>query len=308
VNVGEILAALDEDAAITAVETGFKRYSAGQTQVSAVLHLGFGDPSPGDCHVKAAAVTGDTVFVVKLATSFYRNPELNLPSSNGFMAVMSARTGEILALLHDEGHLTDQRTAMAGAIAARAIFRAGSRTLGIVGAGTQARLQAKLLKRRLGLSSVLVWARNSKRAAALATELRGESVGLEELCARADVIVTTTPSTEPLLSVDIVRPGTRIVAVGADSPGKRELDPRILARGRTVVDSIVQCVDHGEAGWAVRAGLIDPASLLELGTLLESPIAFEPQEIVVADLTGVAIQDFEIAKSVWHRLQSAAHG
>jgi ornithine cyclodeaminase len=308
VNVAEILAALDEDAAITAVETGFKRYSAGQTQVSAVLHLGFGDPSPGDCHVKAAAVTGDTVFVVKLATSFYRNPELNLPSSNGFMAVMSARTGEVLALLHDQGHLTDQRTAMAGAIAARAILRAGSRTLGIVGAGTQARLQAKLLKRRLGLSCVLVWARNSKRAAALATELRGESVGLDELCARADVIVTTTPSTEPLLSVDMVRPGTRIVAVGADSPGKRELDPRILARGRTVVDSIAQCVDHGEAGWAVRAGLIDPASLLELGTLLESPIAFQPEEIVVADLTGVAIQDFEIAKSVWQRLQSAAHG
>jgi ornithine cyclodeaminase len=308
VNVAEILAALDEDAAITAVETGFKRYSAGQAQVSAVLHLGFGDPSPGDCHVKAAAMSGDTVFVVKLATSFYRNPELNLPSSNGFMAVMSARTGEILALLHDEGHLTDQRTAMAGAIAARAIFRAGSRTLGIVGAGTQARLQAKLLKRRLGLSSVLVWARNRNRAAALATELRGESVGLEELCARADVIVTTTPSTEPLLNVDMVRPGTRIVAVGADSPGKRELDPRILARGRTVVDSIAQCVDHGEAGWAVRAGLIDTASLLELGKLLESPIAFEPEEIVVADLTGVAIQDFEIAKCVWQRLQSAAHG
>jgi ornithine cyclodeaminase len=106
----------------------------------------------------------------------------------------------------------------------------------------------------------------------------------------------------------MVRSGTRIVAVGADSPGKRELDPRILARGRTVVDSIAQCVDHGEAGWAVRDGLIDPASLLELGTLLESPIAFEPEEIVVADLTGVAIQDFEIAKSVWHRLQSAAHG
>ncbi len=307
VNVAEILAALDEDAAITAVETGFKRYSAGRTQVSAVLHLGFGDP-PGDCHVKAAAVTGDSVFVVKLATSFYRNPELNLPSSNGFMAVMSARTGELLALLHDEGHLTDQRTAMAGAIAARAIVRAGSRTLGIVGAGTQARLQAKLIKRVLGLSSVLVWARNRNRATALVAEVRGESVGLEELCARADVIVTTTPSTEPLLSVDMVRPGTRIVAVGADSPGKRELDPRILARGRTVVDSIAQCVDHGEAGWAVRDGLIDPASLLELGTLLESPVVFAPEEIVVADLTGVAIQDFEIAKSVWNRLQSGQHG
>jgi ornithine cyclodeaminase len=303
VEAAEILAALDEETALAAVATGFKRYSAGQVQVSTVLHLGFPD-APGDCHVKAAAVAGDDVFVVKLATGFYRNPELNLPSSNGFMAVLSARTGELLALLHDQGHLTDQRTAMAGAIAARAILREGSRTLGIIGAGTQARLQAKLLKRRLGLESVLIWARNGKRASALASEIRGESVALEDLCARADVIVTTTPSTEPLLTSVMIRPGTRIVAVGADSPGKQELDPRILARGRVVVDSIAQCVDHGETGWAVRAGLIDPTSLLELGTLLETPVAFAPEAIVVADLTGVAIQDFEIAKSVWARVQS----
>jgi ornithine cyclodeaminase len=301
VDAGEILAALDEDAAIAAVETGFRRYSAGQVQVSTVLHLAFAEP-PGDCHVKAAAVAGDDVFVVKLATGFYRNPELNLPSSNGFMAVLSARTGEMLALLHDQGHLTDQRTAMAGAIAARAILREGSRTLGIVGAGTQALLQAKLLKRRLGLDSVLIWARNGKRASALASEIRGEAVSLEDLCARADLIVTTTPSTEPLLASVMIRPGTRIVAVGADSPGKQELDPRILARGRVVVDSIAQCVDHGEAGWAVRGGLIDPTALIELGALLETPVAFAPEEIVVADLTGVAIQDFEIAKSVWRRL------
>jgi ornithine cyclodeaminase len=301
VEVGEILAALDEDAAIAAVEAGFKRYSAGQAQVSTVLHLAFAEP-PGDCHVKAAALAGDEVFVVKLATSFYRNPELNLPSSNGFMAVLSARTGEVLALLHDQGHLTDQRTAMAGAIAARAILREGSRTLGIVGGGTQARLQAKLLKRRLGLDSVLIWARNGKRASAVASEVRGEAVSLDDLCARADLIVTTTPSTEPLLASAMIRPGTRIVAVGADSPGKQELDPRILARGRVVVDSIAQCVDHGEAGWAVRGGLIDPTGLIELGALLETPVAFAPEEIVVADLTGVAIQDFEIAKSVWRRL------
>jgi len=305
VEAAEILAALDEEAALAAVEMGFKRYSAGQVQVSTVLHLEFAEP-PGDCHVKAAAVAGDDVFVVKLATGFYRNPELNLPSSNGFMAVLSARTGELLALLHDQGHLTDQRTAMAGAIAARAILREGSRTLGIIGAGTQARLQAKLIKRRLGLETVLIWARNGRRASALASEIRAEAVTLEELCARADVIVTTTPSTEPLLTPVMIRPGTRIVAVGADSPGKRELDPRILARGPVVVDSIAQCVDHGEAGWAVRAGLIDPSTLIELGTLLETPIAFPPEAIVVADLTGVAIQDFEIAKSVWARVQSGA--
>jgi ornithine cyclodeaminase len=301
VQLPQILTALDQEAALAAVESGFRRYSAGEAQVTEVGHLAFTAP-PGDCHVKSAHLAGDCVFVVKVATSFYRNTTMGLPSSNGFMTVISAKTGEVLGLLHDQGYLTDQRTAMAGAIAARAIARAGSKTLGIVGAGTQARLQARLIARRLGLSSVLVWARNERAAAALAAEVHGKSVSLPELCERADVIVTTTPSTKPVLTNDMIRPGARIVAVGADSPGKQELDPAILARGRVIVDSVAQCVGHGEAGWAVRAGLIEASSLIELGTLLASPVDFGHDEVVVADLTGVAVQDVEIAKSVWFRL------
>ena len=303
VELPEILAALDENAALAAVERGFRRFSAGEAQVTAVGHLAFNDP-PGDCHVKSAHLAGDDIYVVKVASSFYRNAALGLPSSNGFMTVISAKTGEVLGLLHDRGHLTDQRTAMAGVIAARAILRPGSKTLGIVGSGTQARLQATLIARRLGLSKVLIWARNERSAVALAAELGGEAVSLPTLCERADLIVTTTPSTVPLITNDMIGPGKRIVAVGADSPEKRELDPKILARGRVVVDSHGQCVDHGEAGWAVRAGLIEATSLIELGTLLASPIEFRDDEIVVADLTGVAVQDVEITKSVWSRLAS----
>jgi ornithine cyclodeaminase len=301
IELPEILTALDENAALAAVHAGFRRYSAGQGQITAVGHLSFTD-SPGDCHVKGAHFAGDDVFVVKLATSFYRNPERGLESSNGFMAVISAQTGDVLALLHDRGHLTDRRTAMAGAIAAKAIARPGSTTLGVVGAGIQAKMQAELIARHLGLDNVLVWARNGQRAAKLATELGGCAVSLDELCARADLIVTTTPSTEPIITIHHLRPGMRIVAVGADSPGKRELEPEILARARVVVDARAQCVDHGETGWAVRAGLLDPATPIELGALLAQPIVFSDDDIVVADLTGVAIQDLEIAKSVWQRL------
>jgi ornithine cyclodeaminase len=302
VGLEQIKAVLDEDAALAAVERAFRRFAAGEAQVTSVGHLHFTSP-PGDCHVKSGAFNGDPVFVIKIATSFYLNPQAGLPVGNGLMAVMSARTGEVLALLHDEGYLTDQRTAMAGAIAARAIARSGSKTLGIVGAGVQAHLQGKMLSRLLGIGNVLVWARNAERAAALARKLGGEATGLEDLCARSDVIVTTTPSTEPLLRPEMIRAGTRIVAVGADAPGKRELDARILAGARVVVDSKAQCVDHGEAGWAVRAGLIDEASLIELGALLAAPVAFRDTEVVIADLTGVAIQDVAIAESVWTRLQ-----
>lgn len=301
VGLAEIRAALDEAAALAAVEEAFRRYSAGGAQVTPVGHLGFSDP-PGDCHVKSAAVQGDDVFVIKVATGFYKNPERGLPASNGFMAVMSTRTGEVLALLHDEGYLTDQRTAMAGAIAARAIARAGSRTLGVVGTGVQARLQGKLIARHLRLDRVLVWGRHGGRAGTLAGELGGQATTLQDLCARSDVIVTTTPATEPLLTTDMIQAGARIVAIGADSPGKQELDARILERAFVVVDSRSQCIDHGEAGWAVRAGLVDEADLVELGALLVSPMSFRDDEIVVADLTGVAVQDVAIARSVWSRL------
>ena len=301
IELPEILAALDEAAALAAVEDGFRRLSAGEAQVMAVGHLAFPDP-PGDCHVKGAHLAGDPVFVVKLATSFYRNPDAGLESSNGFMAVVSARTGEVLAILHDQGRLTDLRTAMAGAIAARAILRKGSSVLGVVGAGVQGRMQADMVARTLGLETTLIWARNPDRAAETAAAVGAEAVSLDELCARADIIVTTTPSTTPILTTDMVRPGTRIVAVGADAPGKRELDVALTAKARLVVDSKAQCVEHGETGWAVRAGLIDESGLIELGSLLTTPTAFADDEIVVADLTGVGVQDVQIAKSIWSRI------
>jgi ornithine cyclodeaminase len=299
----QIVAALDEAAALAAVEDGFRRMHAGQAQLTAVGHLGFTEP-PGDAHVKGAYLAGDPVFVIKVANSFYRNPARGLPSSHGFMAVMDATTGQLLGLLNDEGWLTDQRTAMAGAIAARAIARPRSRVLGIVGSGIQARLQARLIARLLGFETLLVWARDDGKAEALATELGGEAVSLPQLCARADLIVTTTPSTTPLLSLDMVRPGTRIVAVGADAPGKQELAVDLLAKARLVVDSRDQCVDHGDSGWAIRAGLVQAASLIELGDLLTTPRTFGDDEIVIADLTGVAVQDAQIAKTAWLALNA----
>jgi len=301
VELPEILDALDEAAALAAVEDGFRRLYRGGVQLAEVAHLNFENP-PGDCHVKGGYITGDDVFVFKFATSFYRNPELGLSSSNGCMIVVSAKTGEQLAMLKDQGLLTDTRTAMAGAIAARAIVRPGSKVLGIVGTGIQAKMQGEMIARLLGLSEILVHGRSADKAVALADELDGTAVELAELCARADLIVTTTPSTAPVLTADLVRPGTRIVAVGADTPGKQELETTLTAKARLIVDSAVQCAHHGEAGWPIRAGLIALDALVELGALLENPVDFADEEIVVADLTGVAVQDIAIAKTVWERL------
>jgi ornithine cyclodeaminase len=217
---------------------------------------------------------------------------------------MSATTGEALALFADGGWLTDVRTAMAGAIAARAIGYTGG-TLGIVGAGIQARMQAEMIRRHVGAERVRIWGRDPGKARALATELGGEAcTDLADLVRASDLVVTTTPSTEWLIDDDWVRPGARIVAVGSDGGGKRELDPRILGRATVVADSAEKCLENGEAGWAVRAGLLAAEAIIPLGELLAEPRSFDADAIVVADLTGLPVQDAAIAGAVWRVLAS----
>jgi ornithine cyclodeaminase len=296
-----IMVAYDEEAALAAVERAIVAYSAGQAQTGASAHLMF-DAPPGDCHVRSGNLRGEDVFVVKVASSFYDNPKQGLSSSQGFVAVLSAKTGEPLAILQDRGHLTNLRTAMAGALAARAIGYDGKGVVGIVGTGIQARMQAGMIGRHVGAERLLVWGRDADKAEALANELGGVASGLEPLVRQADLIVTTTPSTVPLIDDAWVRPGTRIVAVGSDGGGKRELDPAILHRATVVVDSVEQCLASGETGWAVNAGFLSPAALIELGALLAVPRRFEAEEIVVADLTGLGVQDAAIAGAVWTAL------
>lgn len=296
----EIVAALDETAALAAVERAIIAFAAGQAQSGDAGHFSF--PAPGDAHVKVAHLAGEEVFALKVSASFYGNPAKGLSSSQGFSAVMSATTGEALALFADGGWLTDVRTAMAGAIAARAIgYRGG--TLGIVGAGIQARMQAEMIRRHLGADRVLIWGRDPAKARALAVEIGGEPCGdLADLVGASDLLVTTTPSTEWLIDDAWVRPGTRIVAVGSDGGGKRELDPRILGRATVIADLLDKCLENGEAGWAVRAGLLAADAIIPLGELLANAHVFAADEIVVADLTGLPVQDAAIAGAVWRVL------
>ncbi len=128
---------------------------------------------------------------------------------------------------------------------------------------------------------------------------------VRELCERCDLVVTATASTRPLISAEWIGPGTHITAVGADVKGKQELDPQILGRADIrAVDSVAQCVDHGELGHAVAAKLVMPEDLVELGSILAGAQRgrSSPEQITVADLTGLAVQDLQIAKAVWHQV------
>ena len=160
----EIRSSLSRPALRAALMQAFVDFSEGRARSGGVGHLAFQDP-PGDFHIKSSATVGQPFFVVKAAGSFYRNPARDLPSSNGAMLVFRSDTGEPVACLADEGWLTDARTACAGAIAASLVTNSTASTIGIVGAGTQARMQADWITRDLGDPAVILWARDPRKGA-----------------------------------------------------------------------------------------------------------------------------------------------
>jgi ornithine cyclodeaminase len=134
---------------------------------------------------------------------------------------------------------------------------------------------------------------------------------IDELVSRCNLIVTTTPAKEPLVRTDQVQAGTHITAMGSDDHGKQELDSGLLAKADLVVaDSISQCVDHGECFAAVRDNQIDEGSILELGNVIKNSALGRSSEaqITIADLTGVAVQDIQIAKLVERALSAEGEG
>ena len=309
VTLSEIRAHLDLDLAIKAIVDGFTAYSAGKVTLAAVGHLPF-PTFEGDCHIKAASMVGIDVFAVKIATGFPHNGARGLPTSNGLMMILDATTGAPLCLLLDEGHLTDIRTAIAGGVAAKRILPRGADTLGIVGTGIQGRLQAELAARATGIRRIAIWGRRGERADALAAELRATGLdafavpALDQLCAVSQVVITATLSRAPLITEAMATPRMRLVTVGADAPGKQEVESSVVARmDIRVADSIDQCFDHGELGWAFREGLIGRADVVELGAMLANPNAIPDDSSVLVDLTGLGVQDLQIANSVWQRLR-----
>lgn len=305
----QIKQAIDYSEIIEAIAEGFVMYSENKTVVPPVGYLGFEN---ADVHLKYGYIRDDDFYVVKIASGFYDNPKLGLPSSNGLMLVFSQKTGELLAVLLDEGYLTDIRTAVAGAVAAKYLAPKNINRIGIIGCGIQARLQLELLKEVTDCRSAIVWGRGREKLKDYQDEMNGKGFEVEtttdisKLTENCQLIVTTTPSIEPLLFANQIKKGTHITAVGADAEGKQELDENIFELADIVVaDSISQCVHHGDISHAVKANIISKDKIIELGNVIANPDLQRNnnEQITVADLTGVAVQDIQIAKYIYRKLQ-----
>ena len=316
VPLDEILAVLPALDLVERLAAGFVAYSEGRVDVPPVGELLFPE-ARGEMHVKYGAVRGDAAFVVKIATGFFANAALGLPPFGGCMLVFSQRDGSLSAVLLEEGELTNHRTAAAGALAARTLAPADVPCIGILGAGVQARLQARYLLDVTACRDVSLWARDPARAAAACEDLAAfgfaarPAPSVAALAADARLIVTTTASEVPLLLDEHVRPGTHVTAMGSDTPHKTELDPALLGRaGLVVADSASQCRERGEIHHALAAGSLAAGDVVELGAVIsgDAPGRARPEDITVCDLTGVAVQDIVIATAVLDALDVGTRG
>lgn len=291
--------------AIDGVDRAYRLFSRNEAGVFPVIVYQF-EPGKREMDLKAGHLAGAGVFGMKMLGWCAENPARNLPPLAGLIVVMDVDRQQPLGIL-DGTPVTFLRTGAAGAVGARTFARADSRKALIVGAGNQGRAQLWGLSLAIpALESVYVCDIVDEEANRFVSEqqprypdLNLEVVpfkGMAEAASAADLIVTCTRSREAFLKKEWVSPGTHINAIGADMPGKQELEPALVASVRIFADSAVQVVAKGECQHAARLGLISVGNITEIGAVLEGakPGRTDSSDVTLFDATGMAIQDLVV--------------
>jgi len=301
---------------IGAVEGAFRLHAEGRTLGPGVL----GVPAPGGgFHIKAAGLVGErSYFAAKTNANFPENPRrFGLPTIQGTIVLADASTGVPLAII-ESGSVTALRTGAATAVAAKSLARRDARTATIVGCGVQGELQLAALAAVLPLERAWVLDNDYERAESMAARaaaslgLRVEAVtDLRAALRESDVCVTCTPSRRAFVTTADVPPGMFLAAVGADSQGKQELEPALVASATLVVDVLDQCADIGELQHVLAAGLMTRAQVhAELADVVvgRRPGRSREDEITIFDSSGTALQDVAAAVAVYEKARATGRG
>ena len=290
---------------IPVIEDAFKNLAQGKTTMPPILRLDI-EKYHGESDVKAAYIEGLDSYAIKIASGFFNNPKLGIPSSNGLMILLDSQTGVIKSVLLDKGYLTDVRTAIAGAIAAKHLSNYGSTKAGIIGAGIQAKLQLEALTLVRKINTAYIWSRDSTKTKKFVEETNNLNIDLEvcssaeEVLRKSEIVVTTTPSKSPLIKSDWLKKGLHITAMGSDAEQKNELDPLIIKQCDLYIpDSLSQTTILGELHHALEKNIVSSDNTYdELGNvILDSNLGRKSKDdITICDLTGTGVQDTAIAR------------
>ncbi|WP_084193827.1 cyclodeaminase [Salimicrobium salexigens] len=288
---------------VSVIEEAFTALASRQVIMPEIMRIDISEFN-GEVDIKSAYIPGYESFCVKLSTGFFDNPKKGLPTSNGMMILIDSETGEIRKIFADQGLLTDLRTAAAGAVAAKHVSRENSASAGIIGTGSQARYQLEALTIVRSLKNVRVWGRSLEKAEKFKEEME-EKLGLpvtvtataEEVVRKSDIVVTTTPASEPIVQAEWLHPGLHITAMGSDAEHKQELSEEVLATADVVTcDSLLQSRRLGELRACNDNNIIE--NTIELGEITGKGVVARRNEeqITVTDLSGTGAQDTAIAR------------
>lgn len=302
----EVAGLLDMREVITAVEQAFRDYASGEAQMPPKVYL---QVAKGDFRAMPAALPN--AAGVKWVNVHPDNQSRGLPTVMGIIICSDPHTAYPLAIMDATG-ITAYRTAATSAIASRCLARPESHTLGLIGAGRQARLHLRSHSLLFHLDKIRVHDIRPEAAQLFMEEFPGHPVEActAEQAAQSDIVCTLTPSKEPVLRAEWIKPGTHINAVGADAPGKHELAPEILQSARVVVDDLTQAYHAGEMNVPARKGLFGKDQIwAALGEILTGTKAgrIDPDEMTVFDSTGLAIEDLATAWLIYQKAKEESH-
>ncbi len=304
----EVESCLSMKETIEAVKEAYIAFANNRVQMPPVMHLDV-DKYNGEVDIKSGYVEDFGLIGTKIASGYYDNHKLGLPPGMAVIVLLDLKTSMPLAIM-DGSYITAYRTGAAGAVAASVLARKDSKKVGVIGAGTQGRMQVLALREIFELEAIQVWDIDEaigKRYATEMAELLGIDVNYsanrEEVVRGTDIVVTVTPSRKALVMESWIEKGMHINAIGADGPGKQELDPAIVKRAdKVVVDSLNQCKIIGEIQHALSQGLIQEQDIHgEIGEILIGNKAGRESkdEITFFDSTGLAAQDIAAAHVVF---------
>jgi len=314
-NRKEVESLLDMKGTLKVVEEAFRQHGLKKVQMPPKLYLYFKNHN-GDLRTMPGYLEEQDITGVKIVNVHPDNPKIGLPTVMALVILNSTETGAPLAIM-DGTYLTDMRTGAAGGVAVKYLARKNARTVGFVGTGNQARSQLMAISEIIDIHEIKATSTSEKQTLAFKDdmELKIECEITPEKTTRevcdCDILVTTTPSRQPIVMNEWICEGTHINAIGADAPGKEELDPLILKRAKIIVDDIEQASHSGEVNVPISKGSLSVKDIFgELGEVItgKKKARMKDSDITVFDSTGLAIQDIATADMVYRKALEANMG
>lgn len=305
---------------IKAVETAFKEKGLNQVQMPPKIYINYAQYN-GDLRSMPAFIERLGISAVKIVNVHPENPFSNgLPTVMATIILIDPKTGFPLSIMGGTT-ITNMRTGAAGAVAVKYLAKKECKSLGLIGAGAQAKTQlAAILAIEKNIQEIRVWSRTKKTRSKFFEETKKiygdkytfkSSRSIRSATKKTDIIVTTTPSREPIVKNDMISSGVHINCIGADAVGKQELESTILTKAKIVVDDWKQAAHSGEINVPLHLGLIDRNYILgEIGEIVTGikPGRINDDEITIFVSTGLAIQDAITAKLAFNEAKKRKIG